>query len=224
MDKRINVIAIDGPAGSGKSTVAKKVAKNLGYLYIDTGAMYRALTLKAVKEDVDVYDEDTLINLSRDLDIRLENEGENLKVFLDGKDVSEEIRTLAISQKVKFIAKVKGVRQNMVNLQRRLAKTTSGSVLEGRDIGTVVFPEARYKFYLNASFEERTKRRFKEFESKGTSVSWDDVEKDVKERDFTDETRTVAPLKKAQDAIYIDTTSMTVDEVVSTIIDRIKKG
>ena len=124
--------------------------------------------------------------------------------------------------KVKFVARIKDVRQNMVKLQRNLAKESKGSVLEGRDIGTVVFPNAKYKFYLDASFDERIKRRFKEFESKGIKASHSEVEKDVKERDHTDKTREVAPLKKAKDALYIDTTSMTVDEVVGEILSKIK--
>ena len=193
INRKINVIAIDGPAGSGKSTVAKGVAKKLGYLYIDTGAMYRALTLKALEENVDIHNEDLLIELSRNLDVRLETKNGSLKVFLEGEDVTDEIRTLSISQKVKFIARVKGVRQNMVRLQRTLAQNSTGSVMEGRDIGTVVFPDAKYKFYLDASIEERVKRRFKEFESKDINVSLADIEKDVRERDHTDKTRDVAP-------------------------------
>ncbi len=218
----VNVIAIDGPAGSGKSTVAKGVAKKLGYLYIDTGAMYRTLTLKALKENIDIHNEGLLIKLSRNLDIKLETKNGSLKVFLDGKDVTEEIRTLSISQKVKFIARVKGVRQSMVRLQRTLTQNCIGSVLEGRDIGTVVFPDAKYKFYLDASIKERIRRRFKEFECKGINVSLADIEKDVKERDHTDKTRNVAPLKKAEDAVCIDTTSMTVEEVVIEVLNRIK--
>lgn len=217
-----NVIAIDGPAGSGKSTVAKGVAKKLGYLYIDTGAMYRALTLKALKENIDIDNESSLIKLSRNLDIKLETKDGSSKVFLDGKNVTEEIRTLSISRKVKFIARVKGVRQNMVRLQRTLAQNSVGSVMEGRDIGTVVFPDAKYKFYLDASIEERVRRRFKEFESKGLNVSLTDIEKDVKERDHTDKTRNVAPLKKAETAVYIDTTSMTIKEVVAEVLNRIE--
>jgi cytidylate kinase len=222
INKKINIVAIDGPAGSGKSTVAKGVAKKLGYLYIDTGAMYRALTLKALKENIDIHNEDLLIELSRNLDIKLETKDGSLKVFLDGKDVTEEIRTLPISQKVKFIARVKGVRQNMVGLQRTLAQNSTGSVMEGRDIGTVVFPDAKYKFYLDASIKERVGRRFKEFESKGVNVSLADIEKDVRERDHTDKTRDVAPLKKSEAAVCIDTTSMTVEEVVIEVLNRIK--
>ena len=218
----VNVIAIDGPAGSGKSTVAKGVAEKLGYLYIDTGAMYRALTLKALKENIDIHNEGLLIKLSRNLDIKLETKNGSLKVFLDGKNVTEEIRALSISQKVKFVARVKGVRQNMVRLQRTLAKNYIGSVLEGRDIGTVVFPGAKYKFYLDASIKEQIRRRFKEFECKGVNVSLADIEKDVKERDHTDKTRDVAPLKKAEDAVCIDTTSMTVKKVVIEVLNRIK--
>jgi len=221
-DKGINVIAIDGPAGSGKSTVAKDVARKLGYLYIDTGAMYRALTLKALKENVDIHNEDSLTELSGNLDIKLETKNGFLKVYLDGENVTDDIRTLSVSQNVKFIARVKGVRQKMVNLQRALARNSAGSVMEGRDIGTVVFPDAKYKFYLDASSEERVNRRYKEFESKGIKVSRADIEKDVRERDHTDRTRDVAPLKKSEAAICIDTTSMTVEDVVAEVLSRIK--
>jgi len=223
MVKQIDVITIDGPAGSGKSTVAKGVAKKLGYLYIDTGAMYRALTLKAVREKININDEKSLVDLSENLDIKLEDDKEGLKVFLDGQDVSEEIRSLSISEYVKYLAKIKDVRKNMVNIQRVLAKRSKGAVMEGRDIGTVVFPDAKYKFYLDASVDERIKRRYKEFARKGVNVTLDDVKKDVKERDHSDTTRDAGPLKKASDAVYIDTTSKTVEHVIEEILKRLLK-
>ncbi|NQT22608.1 MAG: (d)CMP kinase [Candidatus Omnitrophica bacterium] len=222
MQEKVNVIAIDGPAGSGKSTVAKGVAEKLGLLYIDTGAMYRALTLKALKQNIDLEDEKALTRLSAKTKIELKNDNGSLKVLLDGKDVSDEIRELSVSQSVKYVARIKGVRQNMVVMQRALAEKSKGAVLEGRDIGTVVFPNAKYKFFLDASFEERVKRRFKEFESKRIKGSFGDVKKDVAERDYTDITRDIAPLKKARDAHYIDTTLFNIDEVVTSILENIK--
>lgn len=218
----LNVIAIDGPAGSGKSTVAREVARKLGYLYIDTGAMYRALTLKAVRDGVSLDNTEALIALSGKAKIKLLNEGGSLKVLLDGEDVSDKIRDLSISEKVKFIAAIQGVRANMVKLQRSLVQGDNGAVLEGRDITSVVFPNAVYKFYLDASFNERTKRRFKEFDAKGYKASPQEVEEDLKGRDHTDKTRKYGPLKRVDDAVFIDTTSMTIEEVVGKILALIK--
>lgn len=219
---RINVIAIDGPAGSGKSTVAKLVAKNLKFLYIDTGAMYRALTLKAVKEGADFNDQEKLIALSKDLDVRLVESGGDLKVLLDGNDVSEKIRSMEITAKVKFVAGTAGVRKNMVRLQQKLGRASSGAVMEGRDIGTVVFPDAAHKFYLDANSRTRAERRFKELKEKGFDVSFLEVEKDVKARDASDMTRKVGALKKAKDARLIDTTDMTIEEAVDKILAQVK--
>ena len=219
---KINVVAIDGPAGSGKSTVAKKVAKRLGFLYIDTGAMYRALTLDAINKKLDLNDDDELIKLSQNVDIKLQNTGDNLKVFLRDDDVSEKIRTMEVTTQVKHVASVKGVRENMVKLQRKLSKTSKGSVLEGRDIGTVVFPDAKYKIYLDAGFDTRVKRRFDELKEKGYDVPIDEVKNDVSARDNADMTRQVGPLKKADDAEVIDTTDMTIEEVTEKILSFVK--
>ena len=221
MASKTNVIAVDGPAGSGKSTVAKGVAKALKFLYIDTGAMYRALAVKALRKKVNLEDEAVLTQLARETNIKLEVKNGSLKVLLDGEDVTDEIRDLSVSEKVKFVAKVQGVRHNMVKIQRSLGEQSKGAVLEGRDIGTVVFPNAKYKFYLDASFDERVKRRFKEFEGKGTVVSLEEVKKDVEARDHTDKTRRVGPLKQAKDAVYIDTTNLTAEDVVSEILKRV---
>ncbi|HPM42474.1 MAG TPA: (d)CMP kinase, partial [Candidatus Omnitrophota bacterium] len=154
------VIAIDGPAGSGKSTVSKRIAKALGILYIDTGAMYRALTLKAMRHHLDMNDAERLSELARSTEIELEEKSGELKVYLDGEEVSGLIRTPELTNNVKFIARVPGVRHEMVRLQR-MAGELKSAVLEGRDIGTVVFPDADFKFYLDASVEERANRRFK---------------------------------------------------------------
>jgi len=219
---KVNIIAIDGPAGSGKSTVAKKVAEKLGFLYIDTGAMYRALTVKAINKKLDFADQEALATLSKDMDIELKQKDGSLKVYLDKIDVTEEIRTMQVTGKVKILASLKGVRENMVKLQRKLGSASSGAVLEGRDIGTVVFPDAQHKFYLDASVETRVKRRFDEVKEKGFSVSLKEIEDDVVSRDRSDMTRTVGPLKKAGDATLVDTTNMSVSEVVKTILESLK--
>jgi len=213
-----NIVAIDGPAGSGKSTVAKRVAERLGFLYIDTGAMYRALTLKAIEKKVDFKDAESVIELSLDMDIELVSSGNSLKVYLDKNDVSERIRTMQVTTNVKHVASLKEVRANMVKVQRKLARGSSGAVLEGRDIGTVVFPDAAHKFYLDASVQIRTKRRFDELKNKGFNVSLKEIEKDVISRDKSDMTRKTGPLKKAPDATAINTTGMTVEQVVERIL------
>lgn len=220
--EKLNVIAIDGPAGSGKSTVAKEVAKRLGYLYIDTGAMYRALTLKAIEKGLDFKDKKALIALSQDIRIELRESGNSLKVYSDSRDVSDRIRTMEVTKKVKLLAPLKGVRENMVKLQRKLGRSSSGVVLEGRDIGTVVFPEAAHKFYLDADYDTRVERRFKELKEKGFSVSPEEVKEDVKARDTSDMTREIAPLKKADDAVIIDTTRLTVEQATEKILEIAK--
>lgn len=215
------VIAIDGPAGSGKSTVSKRLAKKLGLLYIDTGAMYRALTLKAIRERIDLEDEDSLISLAHSTKIDLEEADGGLKVYLDGEDVANLIRTPELTSKVKYIACVPGVRHEMVKLQRSIGEK-HGAVLEGRDIGTVVFPDADYKFYLDADVEERARRRHKELAELGQKVRLDEIKKDVVTRDESDMKRSVGALKKAEGATLIDTTKLSIDKVVDTIISYIK--
>ncbi|MFH1245264.1 MAG: (d)CMP kinase [Candidatus Omnitrophota bacterium] len=217
------IIAIDGPAGAGKSTVAKKLAKRLGMLYVDTGAMYRALTLKAVKENVLLSDEQALAKLARSADIRLCMKGDALKIILDGEDVSKDIRQPSLTEKVRYVAKVRAVREEMVKMQRRLAESQPAAVLEGRDIGTVVFPDARYKFYLDAQAEQRVERRFQELKRMGQDVTVEDIRADIIQRDTSDMTRTVAPLVKAEDALYIDTTELGIQEVVDKILKKIKE-
>ncbi|OIO37457.1 MAG: cytidylate kinase [Candidatus Omnitrophica bacterium CG1_02_49_10] len=217
------IIAIDGPAGSGKSTVSRLFAKKLGFLYLDTGAMYRALTLKAVERGLDLEDEGALIELSASTDIRVyQDKDYNVRVELDSRDVSAEIREPDITNKVSFVAGVKGVRDNLVGLQQKIGRN-GAAVLEGRDIGTVVFPDAEYKFYLDADFIERVKRRHKELLASGTDISREDIEKDVRTRDEKDLKRKHSPLKKADDSIYIDTTGLSVDEVVDKLASYISR-
>ncbi|MCX5680885.1 MAG: (d)CMP kinase [Candidatus Omnitrophica bacterium] len=223
MDKPI-VIAIDGPAGAGKSTVAKEVARRLGFMYLDTGAMYRSLTLKALRHHVDLTHEDQLVELARSTTIDLQIDKEHaLKVFLDGADVTEEIRTAEVTNSTFYIARLGRVREVMVERQRAIGNAAN-VVAVGRDIGTVVFPHAYKKFYLDANFEERVNRRFKEMKGKGVSAESQDVHNDLQERDTKDFTRKVGPLKKADDAIVIDSTHMSIPEVVQKVIEAVNEA
>jgi len=225
--KKSEAISIDGPAGSGKSTVSRRVAEKLGFAYIDTGAMYRALTLKVMNEGISFDDEEKITELSHDLDLKLipTTEGKcTIRVILDGKDVSEAIRELGVTRNVKHVARIASVRKNMVKLQRRMVSNLDGAVMEGRDIGTVVLPGAKYKFYVDASFDERVIRRLKELAAKGKVVTREEVAEDLKQRDHTDKTRKVGPLKKADDAIFVDTTDMTIDEVVDEVVGYMRNS
>lgn len=215
------IIAIDGPAGAGKSTVAKIIAKKLGFLYIDTGAMYRALTLKAIENKLDINDTEGLVRMAKDTRIYLSNNRDgSLKILLDGREVSRDIRQPRITRFVSDIAKLKGIRQVMVGLQRKLG-SQGNAVLDGRDIGTVVFPEADKKFYIDAAFDERVRRRHKELLGLGQKINSSEVEDDLHNRDTIDSTREVGPLKKAQDAIYVDTTNLDIDQAVEKVYGQI---
>lgn len=215
------VIAIDGPAGAGKSTIARLVARRLGVLYIDTGAMYRALTLKAIRKGIDCQDESALTELMRKTRIELKNNHDgSIQVFLDDEDVSLAIRKPEVARYVSDVSKAAGVRKEMLGLQRQMG-LKGPCVLDGRDIGTVVFPDADRKFFLDADFKERSLRRYKELKEKGESVGLKDVEADLKNRDTIDSTRECAPLKRAEDAIYVDTTNMSIEEVVEHILKHI---
>jgi len=218
------IIAIDGPAGSGKSTIAKLLAKRIGYHYIDTGAMYRALTLKAIDQGITLTKEDELCALAENTEIDIINDPDGkLKVMLDGKDVASLIRTPELTNNVAHIARVEGVREKMKQRQHEIAGLRS-CVFEGRDIGTVVFPEAKCKFYLDADFTERVNRRYGELKERSADLSSDEVSKDLKIRDHKDMSREIAPLKRAEDAIYIDTTNMSIDEVVEKLAGYIESS
>ena len=211
------IIAIDGPAGSGKSTVAKILAERLGFLYIDTGAMYRAITLKAIEQKINISDSDLLVKIARETAVELLEQDGVLKVYLDGCEVTKQIREPRVTRFVSDVAKIKGVREVMLKLQRSLGRK-SDSVLEGRDIGTVVFPDADKKFYLDAKFDVRVDRRYKELKETSSQVKCEEVAGDLHNRDTIDSSREFAPLKKAEDAVYIDTTSLGIEEVVEAVL------
>ena len=214
-------IAIDGPAGAGKSTVARLVAKRLGYLYIDTGAMYRAVTLKALREGIDLHEQQRLGQLVSTVTINLKQDQEgNLSVWLDGEDVTDEIRSPAVSNSVSLVAKVPAVRRRLLKLQQKMARG-GGVVMEGRDIGKTVLPDAGVKIFLTAAPSERVERRWKELISKGIKVEKSDVEKELFKRDLIDTSREVDPLSPADDAMIIDSTSYAVDGVVDLIVSKV---
>lgn len=218
-DNKIEVIAIDGPAGSGKSTTARLVAKRLGFTYLDTGAMYRALTLKVLESKIDVHSEIEVLALIPVTKIELESQKRRLSVILDGRDVTRQIRSEQVSRDVSTISTYKGVRDWMIQLQRKIA-AQQRIVAEGRDIGTMVFPNARLKIFLTASLAERAKRRQKDISSEGESTPLKQVAADLKQRDFIDSTRNINPLKKADDAIELDTTNLTIEQQVDFIVER----
>ena len=211
-------IAIDGPAGAGKSTISKLIAKNLGINYIDTGAMYRAITYKCIKEDIDVNDIQRVVDLCSRTDVDFVDN----YIYLDGQRLNEEIRTLQVSSRVSDVAKIPQVREFLLEKQRDIGKR-SDVILDGRDVGTHIFPDAKYKFFLNASAQERGRRRYQELIDKGQSVVLEEIIEDIKKRDYIDSTREVAPLVKADDAIEVDTTSMTIDQVVTYISDMVRR-
>lgn len=215
-------IALDGPAAAGKSTVAKIVAEKLSYIYIDTGAMYRAITYKAISEGVNLEDETKLINLLNDTKIELFPSDQGQLVYLNGQNVTAEIRTPKVTNSVSIVSKHRLVRKEMVKRQQSLAKG-GGVVMDGRDIGTHVLPSAEVKVFMLASVEERALRRHQENLQKGYPSDLERIKEDIATRDKIDSEREVAPLKKAEDAIEIDTTSLTIEEVVNNIIALAKE-
>ncbi|PEJ53754.1 cytidylate kinase [Bacillus sp. AFS002410] len=221
MSKKIS-IAIDGPAAAGKSTVAKIVSKKLGYVYIDTGAMYRALTFKAIQENIDVNNEMDLSNLLSNITIKLVPVEDTQKVFIDDVDVSEPIRTPEVTRNVSFVAKHSLVREKMVELQRQYA-VNGGVVMDGRDIGTHVLVDAEVKIFMIASVDERAQRRHIENVKNGFESDLEQLKIEISTRDRIDSEREVSPLKKADDAISLDTTSKNIDDVVNDILTIVDK-
>ena len=210
------VVAIDGPAGAGKSTVAKLAAKEPGYTYIDTGAMYRAVAWKTLQAGKDVTDA-LILDVVRDIDVRLAYANGVTQVFVDGQDITGEIRTPEVSHIVSQVAALGPVREKMVDLQRRMA-TEGGVLMDGRDIATHVLPNADVKIFLTASIEERAQRRWKEMKEKGYDMSLEELQKDIAARDKADSEREISPLVQADDATLLDTTGLSIDGVVARIL------
>lgn len=213
------VIAVDGPAASGKSTTSKLVAKDLGYLYVDTGAMYRAMTLKVLQHEINLEAEERISRLAEKTNIRLEQHDDQLKVFLDSKEVTRAIRSRAVTNAVSAVSAIKKVREVMVREQRRIG-VNGGIVLDGRDIGTVVFPNADMKIFMMANVNERASRRQKDLIKEGVDVSLEELVEEINERDRKDSKRNISPLRKADDAIILDTTNLTIAKQVKFIVNK----
>ncbi len=215
------VVAIDGPAGSGKGTITKLVGKKLGLINIDTGATYRCVTLEVINRGYSIKEEDKIVNLLKNIKIEFKNDNEEEKVFLNGKDVTNEIRTKEVNEMVSQVSHIPEVRKNMADFQRKIAEGKN-VIMEGRDIATNVFPNADVKIYLDATPEERAKRRMKQNEEKGIVSTYEEVLENIKFRDYNDKTSSVAPLKQAEDAIYIDSSNLSIEEVTEKVIEIIK--
>jgi cytidylate kinase len=218
----VMIIAIDGPSGAGKSTLGKMLAKKLGLLYLDTGAMYRAVALAAIRNGIELGDEVKVAEAAGNAEIELKGEADLLRIFLNGDDVSDEIRTLEIAQAASVVSTISEVRKTMVDLQRRLGEQDpAGCVLEGRDIGSVVFPNADIKFFLTARPEARARRRFEEDRSKGRVSTYEHTLAEINERDERDVARTDSPLTISEDAVVIDTSELDLSEVFEQMIAKI---
>ena len=214
-------IAIDGPAGAGKSTVAKAVAKKLGFIYVDTGALYRSIGVNALRHSVATDDSAAVVALLPETNVELKYIDGNQRVFLNGEDVSEEIRLPEASMAASNVSAIPEVRAFLLDLQRDMAKKNN-VVMDGRDIGTVILPDAQYKFFLTATAEVRAERRYKELQEKGITVDFNELLEEIKQRDYNDSHRATAPLKQADDAVYVDSSDLTLEESISAIADRIK--
>ncbi|MBE5754298.1 MAG: (d)CMP kinase [Clostridiales bacterium] len=221
MDKIIR-IALDGPSGSGKSTIAKRLSSKLNILYLDTGAMYRATALKAIALGIDTLDEKGVSTFIDDINLEIKYIDGTQHTFLDGEDVSERIREPHVSMAASNISSLKCVRLKMVDMQRKIASQMS-CVLDGRDIGSYVLPNADYKFYITASTDVRADRRFKELTLKGHKVDFEELKQEIEQRDYNDKTRDFSPLKKAEDAIEIDTSYMNIEQVIGKVLSYIEK-
>jgi cytidylate kinase len=227
MKKNGLIIAIDGPAAVGKSTMGKLIARKLGFIYIDTGAIYRVITWKVLKNNININDEDMISNLVSNTSITIERANckslnDYYHIFVDGEDVTEEIRNPRIDQNVSQIARLPKIRKQLIHLQRKLAEK-GNIVMEGRDIGSVILPQADIKFFFTASEEERIKRRYKELIDKGYSIDYEVVKKQIIQRDKIDSKRKYAPLIEAKDAILIDSTGKSIEEVKDKIVKIINK-
>ncbi len=220
-----NVIAIDGPGGAGKSTVALKLAEKLGYKYLDTGAMYRALTYKILKENININNKEKVIELAQNTKITFTPSKENKKqrILIDNKDVTEHIRNEKIDKNVSMVAQIKGIREYLVKQQQKIAKKGK-IIMDGRDIGTNVLPDADFKFYINASLDERARRRFLDEKNKKSEITYEKIKENLIKRDKIDTNRKHSPLKKADDAVEIDTTNLTIKETVDCLLDIITRG
>ena len=216
-------IAIDGPAGAGKSTISRKAAAELGFIYIDTGALYRTVGLNALRKGADINDAESVIaTLTDDLKVELKFIDGEQRMFLCGEDVSDKIRTPEVSSAASKTSAVPEVRKFLFDLQKQLAKENN-CIMDGRDIGTVVLPNAQVKIFLTADPEERAMRRFKELVEKGSNVTYQEVLDDLKVRDYNDSHREIAPLKPAEDSVIVNTTGYTLEESINKIIDTIKE-
>jgi cytidylate kinase len=222
MSKKL-IVAIDGPAGSGKSTSAKLIAQKLGYLYIDTGAMYRAITFVAINQNI-MEDTEAIVKTAENSDIKLKYINGTTQVFVNGIDITEDIRTHELNDKVSTVSKIAGVRKALVKKQQMMKNEGAGIVMEGRDIGTVVFPDADVKIFLTAALDERASRRAKEYERKGKGVSVHKIKSNLSMRDAIDSTRESNPLIKADDAIEVDSSKISIEEQVEIIFKQVKKA
>lgn len=215
-------VAIDGPAGAGKSSVAKKVAKDLGFIYVDTGAMYRSVALYAIRNNINPSDEASVKERIDDIDITIKYIDGVQHIYLNGVDVSDDIRTPEVSMGASDVAKIGVVREKLVSLQRNMAKVAN-IIMDGRDICTTVLPDAQVKLFLTASVDARAKRRYDEMTQKGMLCEYEEIKKDIISRDKNDSERKISPLKKADDAKLLDTSDMSFDEVVDTVKNEIKE-
>lgn len=210
------IVAVDGPAGSGKGTVTKRIEKELGFLNLDTGATYRCVALETLRKGLRLEDEEKIIEVANKIDIEIDNTGEKDIILLNGEDVSDKIRTKEVTAIVSPISSIIPVREKMVEVQRKLAKGKD-VIVEGRDIGTVVFPNAEVKIYLDANENVRAERRYKESLEKGIDMTFEEVLENIKKRDYNDTHKKVGALKRTNDAIYVDSTNLSIDEVVEKI-------
>ena len=217
------IITIDGPAASGKSTIATKVAQTIAAAFLDTGAMYRAVTLAAMQKNCNLFDEDALIKILTETDFHFEAIAERMKVLISGTDVTEQIRAPEVTANVRYIASGPAIRKKLVEMQRQFAAEQEKIVTEGRDQGSVVFPDAEFKFFLTARACERAKRRAKELKAKGLSADVRQIQRQIERRDNADSSRMAGPLVRADGAVEIDTTNMTIDEVVAKLMRYLEK-